>query len=338
MCRIGRQLPLKMGYATFLQAKGFIESAYGCPDAAKLGKAVNTIRRHFFNWYQEVSLFMDAVNTFRVHRFFVDAACHESYRGVTLPRDFQTVEAMWWNDWPVHLQSSWREFQVGISPECDCRLQKFDLPGFYATAVDLIPSRPQKVKVRALSEEDEGKRFVIRGIAGTGQPVSQEFKLSATLQETDWAMSSIDRMGGVVKDVTAGRVTLSAEDGTLLAIYEPDETVPAFRRIKISGLGDDCETVNIRAARRYYDLTADDDVVESDNFPAWDAMARYLRLYQLTDKTRETLAVEKDHYATAMKMMIGDKARETGKGTQASLTFVTPAFGGGRRLNRGGRL
>lgn len=329
-----------MPYATFLQAKGFIESPYGCPDDAKLARAVNTIRRHFFNWYEEVALFLDAVNTFRVQRFYVDSSCREFYRGVTLPRDFQTVEAMWWNDWPLRLESSWREFQVGISPECDCRLQKFDVPGLFSTAVDLVPSQPQKLKVRAVTEEDEGKKIMIRGRAGTGQPVTEEFTLSMTVQESQWAMASIDRMGGVVKDVTAGRVIVAAEDGTLLAIYEADETVPAFRRIKITGLGDDCEAVNIRAARRYFPLSADDDVVETDNEPAWDAMARYLRLYERADKTRDSMTVEKDHYATAMKMMTGDKSREVGRATQGTVSITTPTFGGGaRRLNRtrGGR-
>lgn len=326
-----------MQYCTFLQAKGFIESGYGTCDSVKLGKAVNTIRRHFFNWYQEVALFLDVVNTFRVHRFYVDDRCHDFYRGVTLPRDFQTVEAMWWNDWPVKMLSSWREFQVGISPECDCRLQKLDVPGLFSTAVDLDPNRPQRVKFRALNEVDNGKRIIIRGDASTGQPVSQEFQLTNEIQETSWPMRSINRMGGIVKDATAGRVTVSAEDGTLLAILEPDETVPAYRRIKITGLGD-CDVVNLRASRRFFNLTADDDVAETDNEPAWDAMARFLRLYERTDKTRESMATEKDHYGVAMKMMIGDKAREEGKANQASLTLVTPRFGGGRRLNRGGRM
>jgi hypothetical protein len=323
-----------MSYSTFRQAKGFIESGYGTCDADKLARAVNTIRRHFFNWYQEVSLFLDAVQCFRVHTFYSECnACVGGYQGVTLPRDCQTVEAMWWNDWPVKMQSSWREFQVGISPECDCRLQKFDLPGLFSTAVDLHPARPQKVCLKALDEADIGKKIIIRGTASTGQPVTQEFQLSTVLQMTDWPMMSIDRMGGVIKDVTAGRVLLAAEDGTLLAIYEPDETVPGYRRIKITGLQGGCEVVNIRCARRFFPLTDDDDVVETDNAPAWDSMARYLRLYEQAAKTRDTLTVEKDHYATAMKMMIGDKAREAGHATAASVVMVTPSFGAGGRLH-----
>lgn len=328
-----------MGYTTFQQAKAFVEPGYGTCEPVKLAKAVNAIRGHFFNWYQELALFLDAVECFRVHRFFADCNdCNSSFLGVTLPRDFQTVEAMWYNDFPLRLQSSWREFHTGISPECDCRLQKFDIPGTFTTAVDLDSKVPKRVGVKALEAADEGKRFVIRGVAGTGQPYTHEFTLSTDLQETPSPMRSIDRAGGIIKAQTVGRVLLVNETGELLSIYEPDETVPGYRRIKITGLRDGCETVNIRAARRFFPLFGDDDVVETDNERAWDAMARYLRLYERTDKTSDTLRAEKDHFQTAFKMMTGEKSRDIGRGTEGSVTIVTPSFGGAQQLNRIGRF
>lgn len=330
-----------MGYLTFGQAKDLIESAYGDCDNVKLGTVINKIRRHFYNWYEELALFMDATECFRLHRFCVDCnECHQSYQGVTLPREFQTVEAIWWNDWPLKMQSSWREYQVGISPECDRRLEKYDMPGTVCTAVDLNPRSPQRVTFRALDEADTGKRLLLRGIGSTGQPVTMDLVLSTDLQIAEWPLRSIDRSGGVIKDRTAGRVLLSAEDGTLLAMYEPDETVPAYKRIKITGVPDNCGVVNIRASRRYFDLVGDDDVVETDNSVALDAMARYIRLYERAEKTRDTLTVEKDHYQTAFRAMMGDKAREVGKGTKAELAIHVPTFGGGRfskLRGRGGR-
>lgn len=298
---------------------------------------VNTIRQHWFSWYQEMALFLDATECFAVQDFFLDCTrCQDGYRGVTLPRDFQAVEAMWLNSFPIRLHSSWREFQIGLSPECDCRLQKFDLPGGFCTALDITARAPKKMRVMAVEKKDAGKRFVLRGTDAVLRPFSQEFSLSTFPQETEMQLSAIQPAGGVVKDRTEGPVFLLDEDNRLISRYEPDETVPTYKRIKITGLPDDCQAVNIRAARRYFPLYNDDDVVESDNAAAFDAMARYLRLYEKSDKTREDLAGAALHLQTAVKLMMGDKARELGQATQASVTIQTPSFGG-RRLNRLGR-
>lgn len=324
-----------MRHSTFRQAKAFVEQGYGTCAPAKLAHCVNTIRQHFYTWYEEMTLFLTATECFQVHTFLAD--CNDgnsSYLGVTLPRDIAAVEAMWWNDYPIRLHSSWREFQVGMSPECDCRLAKMDVPGTVSTATDLNPREPKRLQVRAFHAGDVGKRFVIRGLAGAGQPFSQEFKLSTEAQSTTETMATVNRAGGVIKDVTLGRVVLADEDGRMLSMYEPDETVPTYRRIKITGLRSGCDVVNIRGARRFFPLAGDDDIVETDNQVVFDSMARYLRLYERSDKTRETMAAEKDHYATAFKMMMGDKARDHGRGTASNVQILTPSFGGRSRLNR----
>jgi len=324
-----------MGYSSFAQAKGFVESGYGDCNPVKTAEVVNTIRHHFYNWYQDLPLFLDAVNCFKLQTFFNDCNdCNDTFRGVTLPRDFQTVEAMWFNDWPVRLQSSWREFQIGIAPECACGLQKYDVPGNVCTALDIHPDRPSKLLVRAFDKADVGKKFLIRGEDTARRPFSQEFKLTTDSQKTEMALRSVNRAGGIIKDITAGRVVVMDEQDRLIGMYEPDETVPSYKRIKITGLSDTCDVVNIRANRRYFPLYSDDDVVETDNAPAFDAMARYLRLYRKADKSAMDLQVEKDHLATAFKMMLGEKSRDTGRATAAEVNFVTPKFGGSPRLNR----
>lgn len=315
-----------MGYATFLQAKGFVGSGYGDCDPVKVAEVVNTIRQHWYNWYLEERMFLDAVECFRVHTFCLDCnTCADTYRGVTMPRAFETVEAIWWNDFPLPMQSDWREFQVGISHECDCRIQKFDVPGSFSTHLDIGTMRPVNLLVVALNPADAGKRVVIRGIGAGGEVLTHELRLSVKPQRTPM-FRRIDHRGGILKDLTIGRVVIMDELGKVYGQYEPDETVPSYRRIKLTGLADGCEVVNIRAARRYFPLYSDDDVVESDNVPAWDAMARYLRLYRMTDKTRETIAGEAAYLGTAKAMITGAQARAAGAGTQAALTIKTPRF------------
>lgn len=326
-----------MAYALFSQAKTWVAEGYGECGEKSLGKVVNKIRAEMFNWYQELSLFLDAVECFQLQHFFMDCnTCQGGYLGVTLPRDMLTVEAMWWNDFPIQLRSSWREFQEGLSPECDCRLQKLDIPGFFSTALDVNARCPSKIAVVCSDPSDVGKVLKLRGTDFLGRGHSQEMIMGIQPTWTEVPMISIAR-GGVIKPRTESRVRLLDETGRMLAVYEPDETVPSYRRIKITGLHSTCEAVNIRAARKYFPIYGDDDVVETDNQPAWDAMARYMRLYEKSDKTREDIAVEQSHLKKAVTMMTGEKSRETGKGTAASLSFATPAFGGATRLNRMGR-
>ncbi len=327
-------------YATLKQAKGWIQSGYGECDDAALGRAVNTIRQHFYAWYADLPLFLDAVECFAVQTFPMSCSnCRETYQGVTLPRDFQNVEAMWWNDFPVRLQSSWREFQFGLSPECDCRLQKFDMPQPFSTALDIWPDAPSILRVVAMDRADEGKRFIVRGTTSGNAPFMQEFTLSRQPQATTEALRGVNPRGGVTKDVTAGRVFMTDQSNRVIGMYEPDETVPTYRRIKISGIPDGCEHVNIRAARRYFPVSGDDDVVETDQEIAWDAMARFLRIWKKSDKTAQDVASEREFATAAKNLVTGQAAREVGKATQAEIRFQSPqVFSGRGRLNRTGRI
>ena len=315
-----------MTCTTLSAARGFIESAFGTCSTEKLTKAVNDIRQHWYNWYQEVRLFLDATECYQVERYCVDCnACTQSYSGVTLPRHAQNVEAMWLNDFPLRLQSSWREFQTGIVNECDCRLQKFDVPGTFSTAFDLIAGKPAFVVVKSTSEADIGKSFILRGRESTGAPFMQEFALTASPQRSSTRLASIERMGGIVKAATVGMVVVAEDSGRLLALVEPDETVPTYRRLKITGLPDGCSQVNIRSARRYFPVWGDNDVVETDLSIAWEAMARYLRILAKAEKSNSEFKDMEQNHELAFKLMMGQAARDEGKATNAQVQMRMPS-------------
>lgn len=329
-----------MAYATLSQVKEFVRAGYGdCGDDATLIEVINAIRQEWYYWYAEISLFMDAVECFEVHRFCFDCnRCQDTYLGVTLPRECQQVEAMWHNDFPVTLRSGWREYQEGMSMECDCRLQKFDLPGAFSTIRDIDSGNPVQLIALATHPEDVGKVLKVRGTDSGMVPRSIEIPLSLAPTSAPDPFRTIDPRGGVIKPVTKGRVLLMDGAGRIYGRYEPDETVPTYRRIRITGLPGDCSHVNIRASRRFFPLYGEDDVVESDNRPAFDAMARYLRLNRRTDKDSASMAAERDFLGKAKAMLTGEKSREIGKGTSGNLKMQTAVFRG-HRLNRfgGGR-
>jgi hypothetical protein len=323
-----------MGYTTFKKAREWVEKGYGDCTPEVTGEVVNAIREHWFNWYDEIALFLDAMECFAVKTFCVDCnTCQDSYLGVTLPREFQNTEAVWLNDWPVRIHNSWREYQEGLTPYCDCRLSLSEVMGSFSTFDDIAHGTSVQLQLVATDPADAGKQVLIRGIDNALRPHYAPVTLGIEPVQTTASWRSIDPRGGIVKDVTKGRVILMDSSGKMYGRYDPDETVPSYRRVKINGLLGHCEAVNIRGARRYFPLLGDDDVVETDNRMAFDAMARYLREFRRLEKTQSSMLAEKDALATARKMIIGNKTREEGRATQVDVQFATPTFSG-RSLTR----
>lgn len=286
---------------------------------------VNTIRQTLYSWYSEIAVAVDAEQCFEVQDFCLDCNdCNDSYRGVTLPRDFQTVEAMWYDSAPVELWGRWREWQQGMSNPKDCGLDSYVVGNTFPTERDILPNHPRSIIVSPLDAADVGKTILIRGTAIGGAPFEERLELCNMPVKTSQHLMSLNRPGGVVKDVTLGRVVIAEEGGRVLSIYGPDETVPAYTRIKITGLPDGCRHVNIRAARKYVELYEDSDVVESDNKLLWETMARWLKLNRKEGRNREDVTSENAYFAQAKGLLLGDKSREIGKSQQAVLNIVSP--------------
>lgn len=316
-----------MGYALASTVKRWITSAAGTNDSVDLMERINAIRREWYAWYQSLNLFVDVEECFEVQQFCLDCnACHDTYAGVTLPRYFAAVEAMWFNDFPVRLNGRWRQWHEGIGPYCDCRLQKDDVGYNFPSERDLMPARPSAIRALCFNAADVGKKLVIRGMTPLGEQ-ERTIALHTTPQETDVPFISLARPGGIVKETTAGRVAITDNTGRILSFYDPTETVPAYSRIKISGITGAHPFVNIRAARQYVEVADDLDVCETDNQRAWEAMARYLRLNRKSDRTREDLQSEGAYLIQARELLLGDKARQQGKATRTDLRFKTPSFG-----------
>lgn len=324
-----------MSYALLKDARGWIQEASGTCDHDELTKLVNDIRHRFYNLYSEVALFVDIAQCFELQSF--RHPCNEggdcgfkSYRGVTLPRDFQTVEAMWFNGSPVALQSHWREWHTGIYPERDCRLQKLDMGDGFSSERDLCGMG--RLKVLCANPADAGKSFTLRSLDLAGEKQSQTFTLGTAYQLTELPAKALHEPASVTKETTVGTVVLAEESGRILSRYGPDETIPNYRRIKVTGVPDSCGTVNIRAARRYVPLSDDFDVVESDNAPAFEEMARYLRLNRKLAKDALDIQVMAAHFKQAKALLLGEKSRSLGNATQTRLTIVTPQFTPRHRL------
>lgn len=306
-----------------------IEPSGEC-DRPKLFTILNRIRERMYQMYAELPMF-EISQCFEIQTFCADCnTCGERYRGVTLPRDFQTVEALWYNDDPIPLYTSWREWQRGMAPECSCGLSKFDMPGLYSSERDLLPAHPRRLSVHAELTADIGKKATIRGLDAFGAARVEVITLSTEPQFTTNAMKSIERGRGFSKERTAGGVILGEEGGRVLSIYSPDETMPGYKRIKIAGLRDACNQVNIRASRRFFPVYREDDVVETENRTAFEEMARFLRLNDKQTKSPDDMRSASAAMAQAVQALKGDRAREIGKSTRGSVEVAM--YSGPRRI------
>lgn len=295
-------------------------------DRPKLFKWLNQARERFYQMYPDIPLFF-ITECFEVQTFCTDCnECNDMFAGITLPRDHQTVEAMWFQDTPLNLYSEWREWQRGISPQCSCELSKIDLPGSFSSERDVYPKRPARLQVRALHPNDVGKKAVLRYVDITGTVRMTEFPLSLTGGLTELPVKGLAPGAGFSKDRTEGAVLLAEDNGRLLSLYAPDETVPTYRRIKLLGLRAGCDKVNIKSARKFFPLFRENDVVETDNRTAFEEMARFLRLNSKNEKDGNDLKAAGYHLGQARLALAGDKARQLGKSTQTEVQVVTPNF------------
>lgn len=297
-------------------------------DRPKLFDVLNECRERFYQLYPAITLF-EIEYCFELQTFCSDCnVCDDMYRGVTLPRDYQNAEAIWNNDFAVTMNSSWREWQRGgLSPYCDCGLSKFDMPGLYSSERDLRPRMPARLGVNAVSQADVGKQVTLRGIDIFGVAREQVLTLGIERVFTDHIWRSINRGSGFSKPRTEGPVIFSEENGRILSIYSPDETMPGYRRIKITGAGGGRAQLNVRGMRRYFPVFKETDVVELDNRTALTEMARFIRVNKKVSKDSSDLRTASFALDQVRAALEGDKARDAGKTAQATMRVESIGFG-----------
>jgi hypothetical protein len=169
---------------------------------------------------------------------------------ITLPREIETVIAVNFDGYPslgvgqlynFHLNGAG---DVGLG---SCARIWQDLGANFCTIRDLIT--PARVVVYLDSPVDNGKQFIIYGFDSNGRQLQRTVG-GQTLKGyqvptlygyaiPDSGAPTIARITGIFKEVSAGAMRLSTIDdsgpttGVTLGIYEPDETLPQYRRIQL---------------------------------------------------------------------------------------------------------
>lgn len=171
----------------------------------------------------------------------VDGGC------VTLPREIETVLAVNIGGRPALGHDQLFSFHLNgpgdFKGRCD---YTWDDNGLHPVYRDL--KCPAKVVAFLDNPEDDGKLVRVFGYDTSNAPLRtkvgtewQDGYIVPTLYGyalPEAGAPTISRITGIVKDVTAGNIRLSSFDsstttGTLLGVFEPDETIPRYRRLRV---------------------------------------------------------------------------------------------------------
>lgn len=173
----------------------------------------------------------------------------EGGKCVTLPREVETVLAVNIGGRPTLGVGQLFNFHLNGPGDCkvNCDWQWQDLGRWHSTIKELVT--PSKLVAYLRSDEDNGKKLIVYGFDHRGNVLRRQeggvwkdgYQVPTIfgVAVPDSEAPTIARITGIYKDRTVAEVRLSTIDdsgptGTLLGVYQPDEQVPQYRRIKLN--------------------------------------------------------------------------------------------------------
>jgi len=214
---------------------------------------------------------------------------------ITWPRQVAAADAVIIGSTPIQSFDRWYEFlEAGPGLQDDgCGLKLVDRPG--ACVIADIANATSKVRFYPDNANDAGKEILVQGYDDSGQWVltddgavnGETVTLEVPYVETTNYYTNV---AGIQKAETKGAVRAYAYNtavGTsmLIGVYEPDETLPWYRRSLIVGLADYAEnqesgTASITAEVKleHIPVKNDSDYFIIGNLPAMKDMMRSIVL------------------------------------------------------------
>lgn len=197
---------------------------------------------------------------------------------ITWPRSIETIEAVADCCSPGVVRNQWFEFQETgyglVSNDSGCIGKQLIDRGTVCTYREMTGGTNSFVRAYMGSVDDAGKKITIQGYDNNGQWVrtqnisgdwidGEEIVLAFPYAETSIAFTSIT---GVIREATVTRCLLYEWDMTNaveydLAYYDPDETLPQYRRSQLSGLcnAQDDKPVTVMAKLRHINASTPND-------------------------------------------------------------------------------
>lgn len=221
----------------------------------------------FFRWCTDAVALTANKGEFEAWKGWLDI-CTDGGTNLSLPREVETVIAVNLGGHPTLAKSQLFNFHLNGPGDCrqSCEWSWQDQGNAWSTYREIV--EPSKLVAHISTPDDNNSSLIVHGFDSSGNrlrhSVSGEQRdgyqvptiFGYALPDSNAPL--VARITGVTKDETIGPVRLSTiddtgETGTLLAVYEPDEKLPQYRRIKISRA---CKWVRIAYRRTNPVLTS----------------------------------------------------------------------------------
>ena len=230
--------------------KGFVGDSGVCSDERAF-KAINQARRLLWNkrgWTSQEE--------------YVQICCVNDC--FTLPSRYEQIKLAWIGNESASLADEWFNATNAFALHADnsCHRGIVEVGGLHVLFRDYT-THPYQIGVMAEEVEDIGVElmFEAQDQYDTYHKVKVTTANPPTLAKSDLLVKGIR---GVTKPVTKGRIRVYAYDTaleakTLIAIYQPNDANPTFRRFKAPRT---CECITLYASKKYFDLTDPKELVE----------------------------------------------------------------------------
>lgn len=182
----------------------------------------------------------------------------------TLPARYEQIKLAWIGDESASLADEWFNATNAFALQAgnSCHRGIVEVGGLHVLFRDYT-THPYQIGVMAEEAEDIGVElmFEAQDQYDTYHKVKVTTANPPTLAKSDLLVKGIR---SVTKPVTKGRIRVYAYDTaleakTLIAIYQPNDAHPTFRRFKAPKT---CECITLYASKKYFDLTDPKELVE----------------------------------------------------------------------------
>lgn len=230
--------------------KGFVGDSGTCSYDRGV-KAVNQARRLLWNKRNWTS-----------QEEYVQICCVNDC--FTLPARYEQIRLAWIGNDSVSLADEWFNATNAFALQAgnSCHRGIVEVGGLHVLFRDYT-THPYQIGVMAEEAEDIGVElmFEAQDQYDTYHHVKVATANPPTLAKSDLLVKGIR---AVTKPVTKGRIRVYAYDTaleakTLIAIYQPNDAHPTFRRFKAPRT---CECITLYASRKYFDLTDPKELME----------------------------------------------------------------------------
>lgn len=230
--------------------KGFVGDSGTCSYERGV-KAVNQARRLLWN-----------KRSWTTQEEYVQICCVNDC--FTLPARYEQIKLAWIGNDSASLADEWFNATNAFALQGgnSCHRGIVEVGGLHVLFRDYT-TRAYQIGVMAEEAEDIGVElmFEAQDQYDTYHKVKVTTANPPTLAKSDLLVKGIR---SVTKPVTKGRIRVYAYDPyykakTLIAIYQPNDANPTFRRFKAPRT---CECITIYASKKYFDLTDPEELVE----------------------------------------------------------------------------